>query len=113
MRGDTFTVALDAKRLFLGLSPVVFPTRPDLAASQMMPKADLRPQEDYLVCIIGGRKELFGLEDSRLSALSSEDLQKLSVQLMKEWPEATRAIPAHGECRSPGTSLSWEMRSTR
>jgi 2-polyprenyl-6-methoxyphenol hydroxylase-like FAD-dependent oxidoreductase len=100
VRGDTFTIALDAQRLFLGLGPVVFPTRPDLAASQRMPKADLRPQDDYLVCIIGGRKELFGLEDSRLSALSSEGLQKVSLQLMKEWPEATRAIPAHGDPNS-------------
>ena len=100
VRSDTFTVALDAHRLFLGLGPVVFPTRPDLAASQMNPKGDLRPQDDYLVCIIGGRKELFGLEDSRLSALSSEELQKLSLRLMKEWPAATRAIPAHGDPNS-------------
>jgi len=100
VRGDTFTVALDSKKLFLGLGPVVFPTRPDLAASRMMPKANLRPQDDYVVCIIGGRKELFGQSDSRLSALSSEELQKLSLQLMKEWPEATRAIPAHGDSKS-------------
>jgi 2-polyprenyl-6-methoxyphenol hydroxylase-like FAD-dependent oxidoreductase len=66
----------------------------------MMPAADLRPQDDYLVCIIGGRKELFGQEDSRLAALSSEELQKLSLQLMKGWPEATRAIPAHGDSNS-------------
>jgi 2-polyprenyl-6-methoxyphenol hydroxylase-like FAD-dependent oxidoreductase len=100
VRGDTFTVALDSKKLFLGLGPVVFPTRPDLAASRTMPGSGLRPQDDYVVCIIGGRKELFGLEDSQLSALSSEDLQKLSVRLMDEWPQATRAIPAHGDSQS-------------
>lgn len=100
VRGDTFTVALDSKRLFLGLGPVVFPTRPDKAALQLMPTADLRPQEDYVVCIIGGRKEFFGQEDSRLSALSSEELQKFSMQLMKEWPDNTTAIPAHGDSKS-------------
>ena len=89
---DTFTVALDSRKLFLGLGPVVFPTRPELAASQMFPLVRLRPQDDYLVCIIGGRKELFGHEDSQLSAMSSAELQMLSLGVTKEWPEATRAI---------------------
>jgi 2-polyprenyl-6-methoxyphenol hydroxylase-like FAD-dependent oxidoreductase len=97
VREDTFTVALDSKRLFLGLGPVVFPTRPDLAASRGVPKADLRPQDDYLVCIIGGREELFGQDNSQLSALTSEELQKLSLELMKEWPGSSRAIPAHSD----------------
>jgi 2-polyprenyl-6-methoxyphenol hydroxylase-like FAD-dependent oxidoreductase len=51
-REEVFTVAVDSKQLFLGLGPVVFPTRPDVAASQFMPKAELRPQDDYVVCII-------------------------------------------------------------
>jgi hypothetical protein len=96
-REDVFTVALDSKKLFAGLGPIVFPTRPDLAASQFMPKAELRPQDDYVVCIIGGRKELFGQDDSRLLALNSEELQNLCLELMKEWPESSRAIPAHGD----------------
>jgi 2-polyprenyl-6-methoxyphenol hydroxylase-like FAD-dependent oxidoreductase len=99
-REDTFTVAVDSRRLFLGLGPVVFPTRPDVAGFQMMPVIELHPQEDYVVCIIGGRKELFGQDDSGLSALSSEDLQKLSLKLMKEWPETAREIPAHGDPKS-------------
>ena len=65
-----------------------------------MPKAELRPQDDYVVCIVGGRKELFGKDDARLLALSSEELQKLSLELMKEWPEHSRAIPAHGDPKS-------------
>ena len=94
---DTFTVALDEKKLFLGLGPVVFPKRPEVAGSQTTPTIKLRPQEDYVVCIIGGRRELFGQDTANLSALSSEDLQKLSLQLMKDWPERARAIPAHGD----------------
>jgi 2-polyprenyl-6-methoxyphenol hydroxylase-like FAD-dependent oxidoreductase len=100
VREDTFTVALDSKRLFLGLGPVVFPTRPEVAALRTMPATQLHPQDDYVVCIIGGRKELFGKEDSCLSALNSEDLQKLSLALMEDWPEHARAIPAHGDRES-------------
>ena len=96
-REDVFTIAVDSQKLFLGLGPVVFPTRPDVAASQFMPQAELRSQDDYVVCIVGGRKELFGRDDSRLRAFRSEDLQKLSVELMQEWPESSRAIPAHGD----------------
>ncbi len=96
-REDVFTVAISAEKLFLGLGPVVFPTRPDVAASQFMPEAELRPHDDYVVCIIGGRTDLFGKDDARLRALRSEDLQELSVGLMKDWPERARAIPAHGD----------------
>ena len=96
-REDVFTTAVDAQKRFLGLGPVVFPTRPELAASQFMPQAELRSQDDYVVCIVGGRKEFFGKDDIRLRAFRSEELQTLSVELMKEWPESTRAIPAHGD----------------
>ncbi len=113
-REDVFTIATDSRKLFLGLGPVVFPTRPDLAAAQFMSKAELRPQDDYVVCIVGGRKELFGKDDAHLLALSSEELQTLSLELMKEWPESTRAIPAHGDPTSfffveMSTSIPCEM----
>jgi 2-polyprenyl-6-methoxyphenol hydroxylase-like FAD-dependent oxidoreductase len=96
-REDVFTIAVDSQKLFLGLGPVVFPTRPDVAASHFIPQAELRSQDDYVVCIVGGRKELFGRDNSRLRAFRSEDLQTLSVELMQEWPESARAIPAHGD----------------
>ena len=57
---DVFTVAVDSDELFLGLGPVVFPTRPDVAAAQFMSAADLRPQDDYVVCIVGGRRNSSG-----------------------------------------------------
>jgi len=100
VREDAFTVALDSSRLFLGLGPVVFPTRPDVAGLRTMPATQLNAQDDYVACIIGGRKELFGQEDSSLSALNSEDLLKLSLALMEDWPEHARAIPAHGDPES-------------
>ena len=94
---DVFTIAIDFKKRFVGLGPAVFPTHPDIAAAQLMPKAKLRPQYDYIVCIIGGKKDFFGEDDSRLRTLRSEELQTVAVDLMKEWPERSRAIPAHGD----------------
>ena len=104
----------NSDKRFLGLGPVVFPTRPDVASSQFMPKAGLRSQDDYVVCIVGGRQEFFGKDDARLRASSSEELQMLSVELMKEWPERSRAIPAHGDPKSfffveMSTSIPCEM----
>ena len=99
-REDVFTVGVDANKRFFGLGPVVFPIRPEVAAAQFMPQAALRPQDDYVVCIIGGRKERFGKNDAQLHALRSEELQQLSVALMQEWPERSRAIPAHGDPQS-------------
>jgi 2-polyprenyl-6-methoxyphenol hydroxylase-like FAD-dependent oxidoreductase len=96
-REDVFTVAVDAHKRFLGLGPVVFPTRPDVAASHFVPNAELRSQDDYVVCIIGGRKEFFGKDDAHLRAFSSEELQTVAVEFMKEWPESSRALPSHGD----------------
>ena len=96
-REDVFTVAVDDQKRFLGLGPVVFPQRPELASAHIMPQADLWPQDDYVVCIVGGRQEIFGQDDARLLALSSEQLQRVSVDLLQAWPERARAIPAHGD----------------
>jgi 2-polyprenyl-6-methoxyphenol hydroxylase-like FAD-dependent oxidoreductase len=96
-RGDVFTVAIDSKKLYLGIGPVIFPIRPELASAQLLPQAQLRPQEDYVVCIIGGRKELFGKDDAQLQAMSSEQLQRVSLELMNDWPESAKAIPSHGD----------------
>ena len=98
--GDTFTVVLDAKKLFLGLGPVIFPARPEVAASKIMPTARLRAQGDYLACIVGGRKALFGQDDSRLAELHSNELRHLSVDLLKGWPEVSSAIPGRGDPES-------------
>lgn len=99
-REDVFTVAIDERKVFLGLGPVVFPMRPELAASRILPEADLHPQDDYVVCIVGGRAEYFGGDDARLAALSSEDLQRLAVDVMRDWPASARDIPAHGDPES-------------
>ena len=89
---DVFTVAVDPSTLFLGLGPVVFPTRPDQAAAQVMPEAALTAREDYLVCIVGGRHELFADDDATLGRRSSSELQQICLDLMKDWPDSTQAV---------------------
>lgn len=113
-REDVFTVAVDSHKRFLGLGPVVFPTRPDVATSHFMPKAKLWPQGDYVVCIVGGRKEFFGNDDTRLRAFGSEELQQVSLEILKAWPESSRAILAHSDPESfffveMSTSIPCEM----
>ena len=88
---DVFTVAVDERKVFLGLGPVAFPERPDLVAPW------LRRQDDYVVCIVGGRREHFGHEDPALHAMDSATLQQLAATMLGSWPAATRDVPAHGD----------------
>lgn len=94
---DVFTIAADPRRVLLGLGPVVFPTRPDVASDDLMPDAKLLKQDDYIACIVGGRREYFGSDDATLRHASSAELQKLSVDMLREWPRHASAIPAHGD----------------
>lgn len=100
---DVFTVAADARKIFLGLGPVVFPTRPELASPL------LTPQEDYAVCIVGGRKEHFALDDAALRRASSVELQKLASKMLKDWPSPAAAVPAQGD---PASFFFVEMQTS-
>jgi 2-polyprenyl-6-methoxyphenol hydroxylase-like FAD-dependent oxidoreductase len=97
---DVFTVAVDGEGRFFGLGPVVFPVRPDLAAATLLPKTKLREQGDYVVCVVGGRHELFGRKDATLRQLSSQELQKLAENLISDWPNPTRTFPVYGDSES-------------
>jgi 2-polyprenyl-6-methoxyphenol hydroxylase-like FAD-dependent oxidoreductase len=97
---DVFTVGSDARKVFLGLGPVIFPTRPELASNSLAPEARLPPQEDYVVMIIGGRREHFQLDDASLHRATSDELQRIAGEMLKEWPKAAAAIPAKGDPRS-------------
>jgi 2-polyprenyl-6-methoxyphenol hydroxylase-like FAD-dependent oxidoreductase len=94
---DVFTIAADARKVFLGLGPVVFPARPEVASGRLFPQARLRKQDDYVVCIVGGRREYFGSEDSTLRQADSAELQNLAVDMLRNWPAVASAIPAHGD----------------
>ena len=106
---DVFTVAVDERKIFLGLGPVVFPVRPEIAAARLVPSSDLRPQEDYVVCIVGGRHERFGIGDERLRTLPSEALQRLAIDLLGGWPEGTQRVAASGD---PTSFFAVEMHTS-
>ena len=96
-REDVFTIATDERKVFLGLGPVVFPTRPEIASERLAPEAKLPKQDDYVVCIVGGRPQYFGSDDATLRRASSAELRKRAVDMLAEWPEQASAIPAHGD----------------
>ncbi|NOU34275.1 MAG: FAD-dependent monooxygenase [Polyangiaceae bacterium] len=90
-REDIFTVAVDERKCFLGLGPVVFPERPS--------GLGLRPQDDYVVCIVGGRRELFG-DDEQTRRMKPTELRSLGDHVLSAWPESTRVILAHADPRA-------------
>ncbi|HEV2739517.1 MAG TPA: FAD-dependent monooxygenase [Candidatus Elarobacter sp.] len=89
---DVFTIATDARKVFLGLGPVVFPTRPNHASRDLLPQADLPAQEDYVACLVGGRTELFGDDVADLRVASSGALQRRAIEMLAEWPAAASEI---------------------
>lgn len=97
---DTFTAAFDTRKLILGIGPVMYPMRPDLAAQSLRPETKLSAQADYVGCIISGRKELFGCDDVSLKAMSSDELQRLASDLLREWPNNANRVPEAAEVGS-------------
>lgn len=97
---DIFTAAFDSRKFILGVGPVIFPMRPDLAAQALLPGAKLEPQGDYVGCIVSGRKELFGREDAQMRAMESDDLQALAANLLRSWPVDAYRVPEAGEAGS-------------
>lgn len=96
-RADVFSVAVDAEKRFLGVGPVVFPTPPPVAAAALAPWVRLEPQADYVVCIIGGRREFFDALNPQARQARGEELQRLALQLLGGWSDEARAIPARGD----------------
>ena len=97
---DIFGIAVDERKLLLGTGAVKFPTAPDIAAQQLTPPVTLKPQEDYAVCIVGGRHELFPKTARELRDASSQSLQTLSVDMLAAWPQPARDLVASGESDS-------------
>jgi 2-polyprenyl-6-methoxyphenol hydroxylase-like FAD-dependent oxidoreductase len=93
-RKDVFTIATDARKVFLGLGPVVFPTRPDQASRDLLPQADLPAQDDYVACLVGARTERFGDDVADLRVASSSALQRRAIEMLAQWPGAASEILA-------------------
>ena len=106
---DVFTIATDERNVFLGLGPVIFPNRPDVASAELVPQANLTKQDDYVVCIVGGRYERFGADEATLRQATSVELQRRAVEMLAAWPERAPAIPAQGD---PSSFFYVEMHSS-
>ena len=97
---DIFGIAIDERKLFLGMGAVRFPTAPDIAAQQLISPGTLKPREDYAVCIIGGRHELFPQNAAELRDASPRTLQALGVDMLAAWPQPARNLVASGDSES-------------
>lgn len=94
---DVFTAASDSRKLILGVGPVIFPMRPELAAQSIEIDKILNEQHDYVGCIVSGRKEFFGSDDTELRKKTSDELQQLAADLLSDWPSEASSVPAAGE----------------
>jgi hypothetical protein len=52
--------------VFLGTDAVKFTTEPEAAAKEILPSATLKRRDNHVVCIVGGRHELFSRSDTEL-----------------------------------------------
>ncbi|MFD4636383.1 FAD-dependent oxidoreductase [Lentzea sp. NPDC058436] len=79
---DIFTIASDERKVFLGLGSVRFPVAPAEAARRFAPGLSLPDQDDYVVCVVGGRHEHFaGVRD-----LSGHGLRTAAAEVLRDWP---------------------------
>jgi 2-polyprenyl-6-methoxyphenol hydroxylase-like FAD-dependent oxidoreductase len=91
---DIFTIASDQRRVFLGLGTVAFPTEPRKAAARLAPHVAMCAQDDYVACIVGGRRELF---PSGLRERSGAELQAYAAEMLGSWPTRAAAIVSAGD----------------
>ena len=96
--GDIFTVAMDERKVFLGMGSVQFPVPPDQACK--MANLKLEQRGDYLVSIVGGRPEFFSKDLPTLRAASSSELQAIAAETIAHWPEHALAMLRHGDAAS-------------
>lgn len=94
---DIFSIAIGERKVFLGLGAVKFPLAPNDAAKQMFPSPSLKEQNDYLVCIVGGRHEHFPKSNKELRGTPAGDLQNLAVDMLKEWPQQASNLVSSGD----------------
>ena len=82
MMCDIFTIASDPRKVFLGLGAVLFPESPQQAVQSITPNVAMRPQDDYVVCIVGGRHEYFPLD---LKQRSGAELREVAAKTISDW----------------------------
>lgn len=94
---DIFTIATDERKVFLGLGSVRFPTRPAEAAELFAPGTTIRDQDDYLVCIVGGRHEFFPNTDGAMRARTGKELRDIAAETLRDWPAAAADLVREGD----------------
>lgn len=81
--GSVFTVLTDGPgKAHLGLGPVEFATRPDVAGRARTPVVDLPPVGDYLACMIGAPADHPAMPAADLRALPPAALRELALELL-------------------------------
>ena len=90
---DIFTIAIDERKVFLGAGAVDFPQAPDQAAAALAPGMKMRWQDDYVVCIVGGRHQHF----PDLHRRSGAQRQQAPVGTIAGWPGAAAALIRAGD----------------
>jgi 2-polyprenyl-6-methoxyphenol hydroxylase-like FAD-dependent oxidoreductase len=91
---DIFAVAYDDRKVFLGLGAVCFPLKPQEAVEKFARGVAMRPQSDYVVCIVGGRHEFFpkGLRNA-----ASAELQRIAAMSLQAWPDRAASVVGAGD----------------
>ena len=97
---DIFSIVIDERKLFLGTGAVRFPTKPDVAAKEILRSATLEPRDNYAVCIVGGRHELFPQSHAELRSATPRELQAVAVKMLEGWPEKARDFVSDGDSES-------------
>jgi len=93
--GDIFTVAMDERKVFLGMGSVQFPVPPDQAGK--IANVELKQRDDYLVSIVGGRPEFFPKDLPALRIASSSQLREIALETIAQWPEHAARMLRHGD----------------
>lgn len=91
---DIFTIASDERKEFLGLGSVRFPKPPAVAAAELAPGIAMRAQDDYVVCIVGGRHRYF---PDDLSNASGEELQRIAADTITQCPPLAAEVVRAGD----------------
>ena len=94
---DIFTIASDERKVFLGLGSVRFPTPPADAGPRLATGLQLRFQDDYVVCIVGGRREFF---PSGLKNATGEQLCASAAKVLESWPTAALRVVGAADASS-------------
>ncbi|MFC4533125.1 FAD-dependent oxidoreductase [Sphaerisporangium dianthi] len=93
---DIFAIASDDRKVFLGLGSVRFPTAPAKAAAHWSPGTAMRDQDDYVVCVVGGRHRFFpGADD-----LSGERLRDLAAGTVADWHGQAADLVRQGDAEA-------------